>query len=401
MMEEKEIVLPVVKNATVHNTKGDLFTSFDVADFEVPRGRDEVWRFVPLRRLRGLVDGTFAPAENPAVSVVVPEAAADLVTVETVTKDHPRVGLTGGAVDRAGAQAWTATNEVTLVTIAKDAVVNEPIQITVTGKGEEVTTFGAIVIDAGEHSESVVTLHFVGNGTHADNHEYLIGDGAKLTAVVHLDWDDEAVHLAAEKALVGRDATFRHNVAMFGGGVVRNVPAVKFTAPGGDAELLGVYFADDGQFFEQRLLVDHAVPNCRSNVLYKGALQADPSSDKPEARTAWVGDVLIRSDAQGTDTYEANRNLVLTEGARADAVPNLEIETGEIVGAGHAATVGRFDDEQLFYLLSRGISRAEAKRLIVRGFFSEVIGRIPSEQLREELESRIANELEATDLSTL
>lgn len=401
MMEEKEIVLPVVKNATVHNTKGDLFTSFDVADFEVPRGRDEVWRFVPLRRLRGLVDGTFAPAENPAVSVVVPEAAADLVTVETVTKDHPRVGLTGGAVDRAGAQAWTSTNEVTLVTIAKDAVVNEPIQITVTGKGEEVTTFGAIVIDAGEHSESVVTLHFVGNGTHADNHEYLIGDGAKLTAVVHLDWDDEAVHLAAEKALVGRDATFRHNVAMFGGGVVRNVPAVKFTAPGGDAELLGVYFADDGQFFEQRLLVDHAVPNCRSNVLYKGALQADPSSDKPEARTAWVGDVLIRSDAQGTDTYEANRNLVLTEGARADAVPNLEIETGEIVGAGHAATVGRFDDEQLFYLLSRGISRAEAKRLIVRGFFSEVIGRIPSEQLREELESRIANELEATDLSTL
>lgn len=401
MMEEKEIVLPVVKNATVHNTKGDLFTSFDVADFEVPRGRDEVWRFVPLRRLRGLVDGTFAPAENPAVSVVVPEAAADLVTVETVTKDHPRVGLTGGAVDRAGAQAWTATNEVTIVTIAKDAVVNEPIQITVTGKGEEVTTFGAIVIDAGEHSESVVTLHFVGNGTHADNHEYLIGDGAKLTAVVHLDWDDEAVHLAAEKALVGRDATFRHNVAMFGGGVVRNVPAVKFTAPGGDAELLGVYFADDGQFFEQRLLVDHAVPNCRSNVLYKGALQADPNSDKPEARTAWVGDVLIRSDAQGTDTYEANRNLVLTEGARADAVPNLEIETGEIVGAGHAATVGRFDDEQLFYLLSRGISRAEAKRLIVRGFFSEVIGRIPSEQLREELESRIANELEATDLSTL
>lgn len=401
MMEEKEIVLPVVKNATVHNTKGDLFTSFDVADFEVPRGRDEVWRFVPLRRLRGLVDGTFAPAENPAVSVVVPEAAADLVTVETVTKDHPRVGLTGGAVDRAGAQAWTATNEVTLVTIAKDAVVNEPIQITITGTGEEVTTFGAIVIDAGEHSESVVTLHFVGNGTHADNHEYLIGDGAKLTAVVHLDWDDEAVHLAAEKALVGRDATFRHNVAMFGGGVVRNVPAVKFTAPGGDAELLGVYFADDGQFFEQRLLVDHAVPNCRSNVLYKGALQADPNSDKPEARTAWVGDVLIRSDAQGTDTYEANRNLVLTEGARADAVPNLEIETGEIVGAGHAATVGRFDDEQLFYLLSRGISRAEAKRLIVRGFFSEVIGRIPSEQLREELESRIANELEATDLSTL
>ena len=173
------------------------------------------------------------------------------------------------------------------------------------------------------------------------------------------------------------------------------MPRVRFTGPGGDAELLGVYFADDGQFFEQRLLVDHAVPNCRSNVLYKGALQADPSSKKPEARTAWVGDVLIRANAQGTDTYEANRNLVLTEGARADAVPNLEIETGEIIGAGHAATVGRFDDEQEFYLRARGIPPEEARRLIVRGFFSEVIGRIPVAAIREDLENRVAAELEA------
>ena len=111
-----------------------------------------------------------------------------------------------------------------------------------------------------------------------------------------------------------------------------------------------------------------------------------------------MGDVLIRSNAQGTDTYEVNRNLVLTEGARADAVPNLEIETGEIAGAGHAATVGRFDDEQLFYLLSRGITSEQARRLIVRGFFSEVIGRIPVPAIRDALESRIAEELEQTEL---
>ena len=249
-----------------------------------------------------------------------------------------------------------------------------------------------------EGAEAVVNLHFVGSGTHADNHEYLIGDNARLTVVIHEDWNDDAVHLASERAVLGRDSVFRHNVACFGGGVVRLVPQVKFTAPGGDAELLGVYFADSGQFFEQRLLVDHAVPNCRSNVLYKGALQGDASSTLPEARTAWVGDVLIRSNAQGTDTYETNRNLVLTDGARADAVPNLEIETGEITGAGHAATVGRFDDEQLFYLCSRGISAEQARRLIVRGFFSEVINRIPIPAVREELEHRVAAELEGTQL---
>ena len=105
------------------------------------------------------------------------------------------------------------------------------------------------------------------------------------------------------------------------------------------------------------------------------------------------GDVLIRAEATGTDTYELNRNLLLTEGARADAVPNLEIETGEIAGAGHAATVGRFDEEQLFYLLSRGIPELAARRLVVRGFFSEVINLIPVESVREKLEKLVDEEL--------
>ena len=199
---------------------------------------------------------------------------------------------------------------------------------------------------------------------------------------------------------MGRDSVLRHNTAIFGGEIVRIVPRVAFTAPGGDAEMLGVYFADAGQYFENRLLVDHSVPNCRSRVFYKGALQGETHADgsaesgRVEARTCWVGDVLIRKDANNTDTYETNNNLILTEGARADAIPNLEIQTGEIVGAGHAATVGRFDDLELFYLMSRGIPAAEARRLIIRGFFSEVISRIPVESLREDLETRVIDELE-------
>lgn len=386
-----------VKAATFHNNKGDLFSSFDVNDFDVPKGRYEVWRFVPLRKLRGLHDGTFAPATTPDITVNVP-AAATGVSVETVAPSDTRLGQAGAPVDRVAAQAWTSMTEATVVTFAKDSVNTDPVTVTIRGKGADVTSFGNVTVIVEPGAEARVNFELVGSGTHADNHDFVVGDNAKLSVVVHADWDNDTVHLGAERAVLGRDATLRHAAAVFGGELVRLVPQVKFTAPGGDAELLGVYFADDGQFFEQRLLVDHAEPNCKSNVLYKGALQGDPSSERTEARTAWVGDVLIRSNAQGTDTYEANRNLVLTEGARADAVPNLEIETGEIAGAGHAATVGRFDDEQLFYLLSRGISEEDARRLIVRGFFSEVINRIPGADLRESLESKIAQELEGAEL---
>jgi Fe-S cluster assembly protein SufD len=172
-----------------------------------------------------------------------------------------------------------------------------------------------------------------------------------------------------------------------GGDVVRVSPTVRFADKGGDAELTGLYFADAGQHLEHRLFVDHAVPNCRSNVAYKGALQGEG------ARTVWIGDVLIRAAAESTDTYELNRNLVLTDGARADSVPNLEIETGEIVGAGHASTTGRFDDEQLFYLQARGIPEEQARRLVVRGFFHEILAKIAVPSVRERLEAAIEAEL--------
>ncbi|MER0100803.1 Fe-S cluster assembly protein SufD [Corynebacterium sp. KPL2734] len=368
-------------------TKGDVFTSTNVEDFPVPHGRDEVWRFVSLRKLRGLHNGEFAQAV--AQDVKVSEHPG--VSAETVSRDDERLGRVGKPSDRVAAQAWTSMPGGQVVTVDPEVQVEDPITITYTGKGEDVTSFGATSIEVGHHAEATVVLKYVGSGTHADNVEFILGDGAHLTVIVDVDWENDAVHLSNQVAQVGRDAVLRHNSAIFGGEVVRIVPRVNFTAPGGDAELLGVYFADSGQYFENRMLVDHSVPNCRSNVLYKGALQGEK---KNEARTCWVGDVLIRSNAQGTDTYETNNNLILTDGARADAIPNLEIETGEITGAGHAATVGRFDDIELFYLMSRGIPEAEARRLIIRGFFNEVIHRIPVQSLSEELENRISEELE-------
>lgn len=376
--------------------KGELFSSFDVDAFEVPHGRDELWRFTPLKRLRGLHDGSAPATGNAEISVSGPTR----LTVETVRRGDERLGQGGVPADRVAAQAFSSFNSATLVTVGRDTQIAEPVNITVTGPGEGATAYGHMQIRVEELGEAVVIIDHRGSGTYADNVEFVVADAARLTVVWIADWADDTVHLSAHHARLGKDAVLRHVAVMLGGEVVRMAANVRFDAPGGDAELLGLYFADDGQHLESRLLVDHAHPDCKSNVLYKGALQGDPASSRPDAHTVWVGDVLIRAEATGTDTFEVNRNLVLTDGARADSVPNLEIETGEIAGAGHASATGRFDDEQLFSLRSRGIPEEQARRLVIRGFFGEIISKIAVPEVRERLTAAIEHELELTEKTT-
>jgi len=373
--------------------KGELFTSFDVNAFEVPGGRDELWRFTPLKRLHGLHDGS-AEATG-AAHIEVSERAG--VTVETVGRDDERLGQGGVPADRVAAQAYSSFTEATVVSVGRDVQVAEPIEIVIAGPGEGQIAYGHLQLRVAELGEAVVVIDQSGSGTYADNVEFVVGDAARLTVVSIADWADDAVNVSTHHATLGKDAVLRHVAVTLGGDVVRLTSRTRYLAPGGDAEMLGLYFADDGQHFESRLLVDHAQPNCRSNVLYKGALQGDPDSKKPDAHTVWIGDVLIRAAATGTDTFEVNRNLVLTDGARADSVPNLEIETGEIVGAGHASATGRFDDEQLFYLQARGIPEDQARRLVVRGFFGEIIQKIAVPEVRDRLTAAIEHELELTE----
>ncbi|MFI9105085.1 Fe-S cluster assembly protein SufD [Streptomyces fildesensis] len=358
--------------------------SYDVADFPVPHGREEEWRFTPLERLRGLHDGTAKANGGLRVDVTAPEG----VTVETVDRTDARVGKAGKPADRVVAQAFSSFEKASVVSIPKDLVLTEPVRIAVHGEGG--TAYGHQIIEIGAFAEAVVVIDHTGDATLAANVEYLIGDGAKLTVVSVQDWDDSAVHVAQHTALVGRDARFKSVIVTFGGDLVRLHPRVIYGAPGGDAELFGLYFTDEGQHQEHRLFIDHDTPHCRSNVTYKGALQGK------DAHAIWIGDVLIRAAAEGTDTYELNRNLILTDGARVDSVPNLEIETGEIAGAGHASATGRFDDEQLFYLMSRGIPTIEARRLVVRGFFGELVQQIGLPDLEERLMAKIDAELEAS-----
>ncbi|MFJ7072440.1 Fe-S cluster assembly protein SufD [Streptomyces sp. NPDC098781] len=357
--------------------------SFDVADFPVPHGREEEWRFTPLERLRGLHDGTaVATGDGLQVTVEAPEG----VTVETVGRDDARLGKAGMPVDRVAAQAYSAFEKAGVITVPKETVLTEPIRIAVHGEGG--VAYGHQVVELKAFAEAVVVIDHTGDAVLAANVDYILGDGAKLTVVSVQDWDDKAVHVGQHNALIGRDASFKSFVVTFGGDLVRLHPRVAYAGTGGEAELFGLYFTDAGQHQEHRLLVDHNTPHCKSNVAYKGALQGD------EAHAVWIGDVLIEAKAEGTDTYEMNRNLVLTDGARVDSVPNLEIETGEIVGAGHASATGRFDDEQLFYLMARGIPADEARRLVVRGFFAELVQQIGVDDIEERLLVKIDEELE-------
>ncbi|MGQ0465445.1 MAG: Fe-S cluster assembly protein SufD [Sporichthyaceae bacterium] len=352
----------------------------------VPSGHEEEWRFTPLRRLRGLHDGTAIPEGK----VVVEVAAAEGVSVETVGRDDARLGRAGAFSDKVAQDAFASFEVATIVTVPKEAVIVEPTILTLRGEGAQGAAFGHVQLDVAPFASATVVLDHRGSATYAGNVEVLVADGASLVLVSIQDWDRDAVHLGHQRIVLGRDAKVRMVTVTLGGDLVRLFPQVVYTAPGGDAELLGLYFADDGQHLEHRSHVDHSVPHCRSNVAYKGALQGK------SAHTVWVGDVLIRPEAVGTDTYEINRNLVLSDGARADSVPNLEILTGEIAGAGHASATGRFDDEQLFYLQARGIPEIEARRLVVRAFFNEIIGQIGIPHLQVRLTDAIEDELART-----
>jgi Fe-S cluster assembly protein SufD len=368
-------------------SRAEWFTSFDVDAFEVPGGREEIWRFTPMKRLRGLHSG--AAATGTATIEVNAGAQA---RVETLRRGDERLGVAGTPADRIAAQAWSSFEEATLITVPRSATPAAAIMVTVTGPGEDAVAYGHLQVRAEQFAEAVVVIDHRGSGTYADNVEFVVGDGARLNVISVHDWADDAVHVSAHHAKIGRDAALKHTAITLGGDLVRISPTTTFTERGGDVEMLGLYFADAGQHLEHRTFVDHAVPNCRSRVTYKGALQGDG------AHTVWIGDVLIRAAAEATDTFELNRNLVLTDGARADSVPNLEIETGEIAGAGHASATGRFDDEQLFYLQARGIPEEQARRLVVRGFFHEILVKINVPELRERLEAAIEAELEAVGI---
>ena len=338
--------------------------SFDLADFPVPTGHEEVWRFVPMSHVAPLLD------EAADWQTMVPYAAP----VDEIARFAP--------VDRPSAIAYRQAKPQLIQVVG---VEDKPTVVQVDGAGGRHAF--RLRIEAEPQSHGTVVIEHKGPETFLENVEIVVGAGADLTVVSLQEWDDDALHAGLHQAVIGRDAHFRHIAVTFGGSLVRLQTNVSYDGPGGVAELFGLYLTDGHQYHEHRLFVDQNQPKTTSRVDYRGALQGKG------AHSAWVGDVLIRREAEGTDSYERNRNLLLTPGCLADSVPNLEIETGNIVGAGHSSATGRFDDEQLFYLQSRGIPEDEARRLIVQGFFFDIIGRIGVPAVEQRLRDAVNAEL--------
>lgn len=363
-------------------TRSERPHSFEPSDFGAPTGREVNWKHTPIAQLSPLFE---VASPNDGVSYAH-SAGEQYISAPLAVGAEPR-GEVFLAEDITAAVAWQGSSEALHVRIPREEEVAEPIFIAITGLGAERRADAHIVIEALEHSAATVVLQHTGSAQYAQNVEIIVRDGAKLTVISLQQWADDAVHAAAHQARVGADATLKHFVVSFGGGVVRVNPSVELAGAGSEGYLYGLSYADAGQHLESQVYLHHKGPHTKGDVLYKGALQGQ------SAHSVWIGDVLIGADATGTDSYEANRNLVLTEGARADSIPNLEIETGDILGAGHASATGRFDDEQLFYLQARGITEEEARRLVVLGFLTDIVQRLGIPALETELLAAIEAEL--------
>jgi len=360
-------------------TRNERFHSTDVSAYPEVTGREATWKLTPVGKIDALLT---APLDGTRYDFSAPEV--DGVDISWVPRSDPRIGLAGIPEERASANAWTMFEGALAITVSAEE--HREVSVVRSGFGSAPRAAHTI-IEAKPFSDAVIILDNAGKALLSENVEILVGDSAKLTVVTVQDFDDDARYVATHFAKVGRDATLKHVVVSLGGEVVRVNPAVTLDGEGADGELLGVYFADAGQHLEQQVFMFHKAAHTRGRVNYKGALQGEG------ARTVWIGDVLIGRDAAGTDSYEQNRNLVLSEGTRADSIPNLEIETGDILGAGHASATGRFDDQQLFYLRARGITETEARRLVVRGFLAEIVQKIGVAPLEERLHDAIEVEL--------
>ena len=368
-------VAPEWSDAPVQ-TRNERFTSLNPLDFPEISARQQEWRLSPIEALSALADGEL---DGGHYDVTVTGATHEWIPVATVA------GKAGLPEDRLSARAWSTTVDALHVRVSGEG---EPVVISRTMTGVRAAH---LVIEFEANTHRTVVIENRGDVTLAENVEVIAHNGA-AGRIIHLaEWDNSAIHAAAHFVRIDKDAHVDHILVSLGGAIQRVNPSFTLSGVGSAVESFGMYFADRGRHIEHQVFVHHKAAQTKSNVLYKGALHGK------KTRTVWVGDVLIGPDATGTDSYEANRNLVLSDGARADSIPNLEIQTGDIAGAGHASATGRLDDEHLFYLQARGITETEARRLVALGFLLDVVGRIGIPELEERLTATLTESLDAVE----
>ncbi|MFP1704659.1 Fe-S cluster assembly protein SufD [Gardnerella vaginalis] len=404
-MTEKEINIPVADPndpyavpAAMPSSADKSVRSFNVQDFTIPTRKQEDWRYTPVERISEFFD-SFKQSNNVAVELKGVDGDSH-VTMQILPKNEaPHTDMKPS--DRVAAVAWNSAKSAYVLHVCGE--VTKPIILQIHGNLKNESTLQSLdalpldalhlVIEADSYTNADIIVEHTGVAKLAEGVEIILGDNAHVSTTFIQEWDSGSKHVGNHRIHVGQGASLRHTMVTLGGDVVRIRMDQDFGGEKGDLNMLGMYFVDPGEHVEHRTMVVHNHPECKSRVVYKGALYGKG------AHSTWVGNALIKPEAPGTDSYELNRNLVLTPGAIADSEPNLEIENGNIIGAGHASSVGRFDDEELFYLQSRGVSEADARKLVVRGFFNELIEEIGVPQIVDHLMAAIERRLAKTEES--
>jgi Fe-S cluster assembly protein SufD len=316
------------------------------------------------------------------------------------TCDEAEVGEIVGSVSRSSEDAFTVLHDAFLaggafIKVPAGVVIEDPILVLHWCDGDGRASFPHTVVTLGEGAEATVLDRF---GSPETDHlvdavtELIVGDNAHLRYLSVQEHGSRTWHLGLQRALVGRDATLKTSAVVLGGDYARLRSESVLQGEGAESNQLAVYFADGTQMLDFRTLQDHDAPRTRSDLLFKGAVEDD-------ARSVYSGLVHLRKSAQKSNASQTNRNLVLTEGASAESIPNLEIEAND-VKCSHASTVGPIDDDQLYYLESRGIPPEDAERLIVLGFFDDVLERLPVSALSQGLRRSVVEKLEHGRAST-
>ena len=361
------------------------------ADLPLPTTADEHWRFTDLRGLP--TDFDVAPAPSPAAPALeldvagraaMTESGIEIlsapkgVTFEALPADYPAKLVPDD--DRFALENLARWEHGLLVRVPKGVELEEPLYVQVTSNGGSLYWRMVVVAEEGARFSLIEDYSSAGEDTLAYSNavvELFLAPHAKIEYVSLQNLSKETWHFGRHKAWLERDSELDWVIGGFGSKKGKVWIENDLAGPGATSRVTGAYFADGDQHLDYDTFQEHIAPSTESDFAFKGAL-------REQATAVWRGMIRVEKDAQKTNAYQENRNLLLSDQAHADSIPGLEIMAND-VRCTHGATLGRIDREQLFYLMARGLSRAEAERLIVRGFFQDVLDRIELEPVRDAL----------------
>jgi len=367
----------------------------------LPTTSEEAWRFTDLSGFdpdtfvrNGHVQGSdpgasgeaIVAVESVAVATVTEtgiqiERAPDGITFEPLTT-HERLGELVGGGEKFAAHNAAEWQHGLLVHVPKGVVVEQPLYVRVSNTADRGALFWRLLVVAERESRFSVIEEYDSAVPELEGYsnavvELFVEQAAKVEYVSVQNLSRSTWHFASHRARVGRDAELDWVTARFGSRSGKVRIENDLAGEGATSRVTGAYFADGDQHLDYDTFQEHIAPNTTSDFAFKGAL-------RDAASVVWRGMIKVEKDAQRTNAYQENRNLLLSDKAHADSIPGLEIEAND-VRCTHGATIGQVDRDQLFYLMARGLSRGEAERLIVRGFFTDLLSRIELEPVREAL----------------